>query len=126
MLSPAAALHRGTEGILPPANPPVSIPPVPNLNCEGSGCADPCAIQAVTVESDSPPCVTAALKAIDSARAREGVRAMVLPSNWYTLSVAEQIFVLTDLERVDRGLPPYLGMVAVSDAAALPRCPERY
>ena len=36
---------------------------------------------------------------------------MALPSNFTSLSVGEQLFVLTDIERVDRGLPPVVGMV---------------
>jgi hypothetical protein len=34
---------------------------------------------------------------------------MILPLNWYLLSATQQLFVLADLERVDRGLPPYPG-----------------
>jgi len=35
----------------------------------------------------------------------------VLPSDFAGLTPGEQIFVLTDVERVDRGLPPIVGMV---------------
>ena len=35
---------------------------------------------------------------------------MSLPSNWASLTVEEQIFVIVDLERVARGLQPFLGM----------------
>jgi len=35
---------------------------------------------------------------------------MVLPSNWFSLSVPDQLFVIADLERTARGLPPYLGI----------------
>jgi hypothetical protein len=41
---------------------------------------------------------------------------MVLPSNWYSLSVPEQLFVVADLERTARGLPPYLGINAALSA----------
>jgi hypothetical protein len=37
---------------------------------------------------------------------------MVLPSNWYSLSVPEQLFVIANLERTARGLPAYLGINA--------------
>lgn len=37
---------------------------------------------------------------------------MVLPSNVQRLTTAEQLFVVIDLERVDRGLAPYLGLTA--------------
>jgi len=36
---------------------------------------------------------------------------MILPSGFAGLAPAEQLFVLTDIERVDRGLPPVVGMV---------------
>jgi hypothetical protein len=44
---------------------------------------------------------------------------MVLPSNFSRLTTTEQLFVVLDLERVDRGLPPYLGLTANLDAVAL-------
>ena len=43
---------------------------------------------------------------------------MVLPSNFVNLTVPEQLFVVADLERVDRGLPPYLGLVPALNGAA--------
>ncbi len=43
---------------------------------------------------------------------------MVLPSNFQRLTTAEQLFVVIDLERVDRGLAPYLGLTANLDAVA--------
>jgi hypothetical protein len=36
---------------------------------------------------------------------------MALPSNFGALTAGEQLFVLTDIERVDRGLPAVVGMV---------------
>jgi len=50
------------------------------------------------------------LQAIKTLGAIEGVRPMVLPSNWFSLSVPDQLFVIADLERTARGLPPYLGI----------------
>lgn len=67
-----------------------------------------------TCAADGPndhQCLRKALQAIDNARAAEGVRKMVLPSNYLRLSIAEQTFVVTDLERVDRGLRPVKGLV---------------
>ena len=43
---------------------------------------------------------------------------MVLPTNWFSLSDPEQLFVLADLERTARGLPPYLGLNAHLTAEA--------
>jgi hypothetical protein len=55
-------------------------------------------------------CTDYVLAAINNARAIEGVRPMVLPNNWFSLSVPEQLFVIADLERTARGLPPYVGI----------------
>jgi hypothetical protein len=59
------------------------------------------------------------LEAIDAARAAEGLGALHLPSNFSSLGQPEQIFALTDIERTDRGLPPYVGLVASLDKDAL-------
>jgi hypothetical protein len=61
---------------------------------------------------DAPDCVTAALDAINHAHALEGVRPMVLPAGFAQMSTQDQLFVVIDLERVDRGLPPFLGLTA--------------
>jgi hypothetical protein len=50
---------------------------------------------------------------------------LALPRNYAKLTVAEQTFVLTDLERVARGLKPFIGLTRplnlVSHSAALSR-----
>ena len=43
---------------------------------------------------------------------------MSLPSNCPSLTPPEQLFVLTDLERIDRGLPPISGLAANLNAYA--------
>ena len=43
---------------------------------------------------------------------------MSLPSNWPSLTPPEQLFVLTDLERIDRGLAPISGLAANLNAYA--------
>ncbi len=59
---------------------------------------------------DGRSCVAAALADINAARASEGVRPMRLPSNFRALTAAQQLLVISDLERVDRGLVPALGL----------------
>jgi hypothetical protein len=87
--------------ILPPANPTANIAESPNFasTCRQDG-------------TESAPCIAATAQAIAAAGAEEGLGAMVLPSNYASLPAGEQLFVLTDIERVDRGLPPVVGMVA--------------
>ncbi len=48
---------------------------------------------------------------------------MSLPTNFNSLTPAQQIFVITDIERVDRGLAPFVGLVDTfsTDAQAAPR-----
>jgi hypothetical protein len=47
---------------------------------------------------------------INSCRALEGVGPLTLPSNWRALTPVEQGFVLMNLERVNRGLAPIVGL----------------
>ena len=86
-------------------DPAANVPPSPDYwpACQSSG-------------ASSATCINAVLAAINHARSLEGVAAMVLPPGFSTLSVAEQTFVLSNLERVDRGLAPALGMVDKLDA----------
>jgi hypothetical protein len=97
-----------TEGIVPPSNPPADIPPSPDFFNSCSG----------TAYDDSPTCTDAAVAAIDNARAQEGLPGLVLPTNWTSLSPQEQLFVLTNLERTVRGLPPLAAMSTALDQAA--------
>lgn len=61
---------------------------------------------------NSRRCISLELAAIRHARAVQGfpARRMVLPRNYRRLTYARQIFVLTNLERVDRGLRPFHGL----------------
>jgi hypothetical protein len=96
------AVRDGVAGaaIVPPQNPPANISPAP-------GYSGPCG----SVAQPNPSC-PAGLAAIDGDRAVEGVVPMSLPSNYSSLTPQEQLFVLTDLERVDRGITPVEGLAA--------------
>ncbi len=61
---------------------------------------------------DSAACVAATLDAINHAHALEGVRPMVLPAGFAQMSTPDQLFIVIDLERVDRALPPFRGLTA--------------
>ena len=104
-----------------------NVAPIPNFNTSGYSRVDasgrttypnPCVSASRSgqpvflVNARSPGCTDYVLRAINRVHRLEGVRAMVLPSNWYRLSTQRQIFVVADLERVDRGLPAYLGINA--------------
>jgi hypothetical protein len=66
----------------------------------------------------SSTCTSAVLAAIDHARSLEGVGPMQLPPDFATMSPAAQTFVVSNLERVDRGLQPAAGMVGTLDSTA--------
>jgi hypothetical protein len=112
--------HRHDLGIVPPANP---LHDAPALDVLPRACATPLPAatrpgQPAAAFGSAPGCTAYYLRAIDAARAAEGVGPMDLPTNWARLTAAEQLFVVTDLERVDRGLPPYVGLSAELDTVA--------
>jgi hypothetical protein len=85
-------------GFLPPENPPANEPPIPNYYNE-------CAAQKTVDNSVS--CTEVALAAIDNARVNEGVRPMSFDLKAFeTMAPSEQLFVIVNLERIDRGLQP--------------------
>jgi len=66
----------------------------------------------------SAACRDALLADIDEARSREGVAPMLLPAGFDQLDPGRQAFVVTNLERVDRGLRPIAGISDDLSAAA--------
>ena len=107
--TPTTSLLNYSLASFATSNPPSDISPNPNfLNiCNQSGNLD-----------NSAACQNAALLAIDNARAQEGVGPMHLPANYDSLSLAEQMLVVVNLERQDRGLATFLGLTQALDSAA--------
>lgn len=60
----------------------------------------------------SAACTDAVLTDVDYARSLEGVGPMLLPAGFASLDPGRQVFVVTNLERVDRGLRPIVGLTA--------------
>src|ERR1700728_55970 len=104
-------LDAASAAIVPPQNPSANISPAP-------GYFGPCG----SVASPNLYCPSG-LTTIYGDRQVEGVSPMSLPSTWTSLTPPEQLFVLTDLERVDRGLPPIAGLAANLNAYAHARAP---
>src|SRR5216683_2901387 len=96
----AGACSHPTYSATRIADPPRSVNPSPDYtqSCSPSG-PDP-----------SLECLQVVLQAIDGARAKEHVGPMSLPSDFDKLSVAQQLFVALNRERVDRHLPPIAGL----------------
>ena len=93
---PAGPASAATIGIVPPANP-----------------ASNCSITDGGLDQDPT-----GLAPIDYCLAQEGVGPVVLPSNYSSLTVPEQLFVVTNLERVLRGEPPAIGLSSSLDSLA--------
>jgi hypothetical protein len=109
-------------------NPVTNVAPIPNFYLSVfssivAGVAvttpNPCFVGGVPRYVNTPSCTDLVLRAINHARASEHVKKMVLPRNWLRLAPAQQLFVVIDLERVDRALPPYLGLNAALNASAV-------
>ncbi|MGH9019277.1 MAG: hypothetical protein ACRDY1_16120, partial [Acidimicrobiales bacterium] len=121
MLSPAASSPRldgiagaasSSTGILPPQNPSESLAPSPNFTDDGD-----CAASALDL---SNTCTTDVEKAIDNARSvLESMSGLSLNlSAFEAMTVPEQLFVITNLERTDRGLPAISGLTSQLDSVA--------
>ncbi|MGH9919089.1 MAG: hypothetical protein ACRD6W_09515, partial [Nitrososphaerales archaeon] len=69
--------------------------------------------------SNIAPCSSTWVVAINCARAHEGIGPLPVDLQALeTMSVPEQLFALTDYERVARGLPPFSAMTSRLDATA--------
>jgi hypothetical protein len=95
------------QGIIPPANPASNIPTALYEN----GCYS---------ASTDWECAAQDLFAINTGRTSEGLGPMILPTGYSAMSIQEQQWVVTNLERGDRGLPLFAGLdpLANSDADA--------
>lgn len=108
------------------ANPSTNIPPDPNFDetcVESNGVVVQgyCSYDARSGDwiVATPQRENAALQAINVARSQEGIGPLVLPDNWAKLTADEQQFVLVNLERIARGLPPLVALAAPLDQLAL-------
>jgi hypothetical protein len=63
-------------------------------------------------------CQGVVLHAIDRARAAEGIGPLNLPADYAGLTTAQQLFVLADMERMNRGLPGLSGLSSQLDTRA--------
>jgi hypothetical protein len=106
LLLPVVGSGTADAAIVPPQNPGGNISPAP-------GYVGPCG----SLAAPNPYCPSG-LTLIYGDRQVEGVSPMSLPSNYPSLTPPEQLFVLTDLERIDRGIAPISGLSANLDAYA--------
>ena len=117
---PASAAPSGNPYV-PPSNPPANVAPDPTFTFQAgatynSSSSLPCwqlGQSAWAPDPATPQCMAAEVAATDHARATEGLPPLRLPSNYASLSPEEQLFVLTDIERVSRGEQPVIGLSAI-------------
>ena len=125
---PAAASPTPQTIYMPLVNPTANITPNPALlssgNCTGSpgawSCTNPCVTPEMTWDptGSTPACTAYELLAINNARATIGESPLTLPTNWLSLTIPEQLFVIANLERTTAGYPPYIGLNAALTAEA--------
>lgn len=93
-------------------DPPSNIAPNPAY---GAGC-----LASPRLADTSPTCVASAVAAIDNARASEAVPPLPLNlSAFESLTPASQVFAITNVERIDRGLQPIEYLTTQLNAIAL-------
>ncbi len=107
LLATVAGAGPRRPGLLPPRNPRYALAIDQYL---WTACP--------TATDYSPACLESSLAMLNAGRRSEGLGPVLLPDNWAALAVPEQLFVLTDLERTARGLPPDAGLAASWNAAA--------
>jgi hypothetical protein len=108
--SPSKAPSLDTN---PLVNPPSNLAPNPNYYVTCSN--------AVTdgQAADSVACNQAAVAAINNGRASEGLPPLTLPSGFYGMPGIFQTFILTNEERISRGLTPFYGLASSLDSTAM-------
>jgi hypothetical protein len=94
-----------------PGNPATSIPPAIPFNCSAPNPPN-------SPDDSSTACTNSALYNIDVGRIDEGLGPMYLPTNWASLTLAEQNLAIVNLERTARGLPSEYGLATCMDADA--------
>ncbi len=90
--------------------------PIPNPSANRS--LSQATQQACFSQPSSQTCIDDALGDLDAARVSEGDVPMMLPGDWSSLTIPQQLLVLSNLERVDRGLNPIEGLSAYQDSFA--------
>jgi hypothetical protein len=90
----------------------------------GLSCQSPCYPDGHFRYNASKNCTEVLLAAVNQAQTAEHLDDFTLPSNYFGLSPTKQLFVLVNLERVSRGVPPIVGLSPYLDSSAT-RAAER-
>ncbi len=95
-------------------NPDFNVTPVFNFD-DGGAPGNRC----LGAKTTPTACALYRQNIITHAHAREGVKALRLPSNWLALTAVQQMFVIINFERIDRGYPAFIGPNSVLKADAV-------
>lgn len=107
ILAGSSAVAAASAALLPPSNPAHSLTLDEHVHPD---CRNP--------QDHSAACLDGSVAMLNAGRRSEHLGPLVLPRNWARLTVVQQIFVLTELERTARGLKPDTGLAADWNAAA--------
>ena len=88
-------------------NPTANITPNPDFLVATN---NPCYTGTGPAINGSASCTDYIVQAINNARSQLGAHALTPPSDWYSDTVAQQLFVILSLERTALGYPAYLGI----------------
>jgi len=81
-------------------------------------CPSPCFPKPVWAYNASRACTDLLLAAINQSQVSEHVAGFTLPTNYFGLGLTRQMFVLINLERISRNVPPLVGLSPYLNAAA--------
>jgi Fibronectin type III domain len=102
---------RRAHALIPPLNPTSNLTPTSTMysNCLAN----------TPTSSQITNCDQLSVAAINAARASENVGPMTLPVGYDQMPQSEQLLVVSNLERADRGLAPIAGLSSSLDVLAL-------
>jgi hypothetical protein len=123
----AGPVGEASAAINPLANPSTNRPAPPLSDSTGNctyqpngalNCQSPCYPHGKFDYNSDKACTDLLLPAINQAQKAEHLKQFALPSNYFALGAAKQMFVLINLERISRGVPPLVGLSSYLNAEA--------
>ncbi len=81
-------------------------------------CTSPCEGRHLRPARARARCLALAIGALEAGRRAEELPQLALPDDYGRLSTPERLFVLVNLERIARGVPPLVGLSAALDTVA--------
>src|SRR5665213_656326 len=115
-----AHTHKTKKHAATPTTPAAVVPRASDtLGTDANISPDPNFVTTCLPTDDSINCITEEIEAVYNAQTQEGLQPIPINIDAFSqLSPADQMFVLTDLERVTRGLPPVMALTAQLDTVS--------